>query len=101
MPVESDEELREALGGRRVAVVGASTTEGKAAHEIPKYLVEHGYDVVLVNPYADEMFDRDGVAMVWHQLGITNDGTGKRVEESGRKFVQDHCMKVEHDRLLG
>jgi predicted CoA-binding protein len=136
MPVESDEELREVLDGDRVAVVGASTTEGKAAHEIPKYLLDHGYDVIPVNPYADEVLGRraydsldevegridvvdvfrpgeeaegivdsvlarDDVGTVWLQLGITNDEAGERVERSGRRFVQDRCMKVEHGRLVG
>jgi len=56
MPVEDDDELREILQGKRVAVVGCSTTPGKDAHEIPKYLREQGYEVIPVNPFADEIF---------------------------------------------
>jgi predicted CoA-binding protein len=37
---------------QRVAVIGAHTNEQKAAHYVPKYLVEHGYDVFPVNPRA-------------------------------------------------
>jgi predicted CoA-binding protein len=59
MPVESDSELREILELDRVAVVGCSATPGKDAHEIPKYLRDHGYDVIPVNPYADEIFGRE------------------------------------------
>jgi predicted CoA-binding protein len=59
MPVQSDAEVREVLGLDRVAVVGCSSTAGKDAHEIPKYLLEHGYDVLPVNPYADEIFGRE------------------------------------------
>ncbi|MBX0284716.1 CoA-binding protein [Haloarcula salinisoli] len=59
MPVTDEAELREILGLDRVAVVGCSTTPGKDAHEIPKYLIEQGYDVVPVNPFADEIFDRE------------------------------------------
>ena len=59
MPVESDAELREILGMTRVAVVGCSTTPGKDAHEIPKYLLDHGYEVIPVNPTADEIFGRE------------------------------------------
>ncbi|WP_158057351.1 CoA-binding protein [Halorussus halophilus] len=59
MPVDSDAELREILGMETVAVVGCSSTEGKDAHEIPKYLRDHGYDVIPVNPYADEIFGRE------------------------------------------
>ncbi|MFC7028354.1 CoA-binding protein [Halomicroarcula sp. GCM10025324] len=56
MPVSDTDELREILERKRVAVVGCSTTPGKDAHEIPKYLLEQGYDVVPVNPFADEIF---------------------------------------------
>lgn len=59
MPVTSDEEIRDILSMERVAVVGCSTTPGKAAHDVPKYLLDHGYDVVPVNPYADEIFGRE------------------------------------------
>jgi predicted CoA-binding protein len=58
MPVESDAELREILGMNRVAVVGCSSTPGKDAHEIPKYLLDSGYDVVPVNPTADGILGR-------------------------------------------
>jgi predicted CoA-binding protein len=55
MPVKSDDDLRAVLALDRVAVVGCSTTPGKDAHEIPRYLQEQGYDVVPVNPFADEI----------------------------------------------
>lgn len=59
MPVDSDAELREILGADRIAVVGCSTTPGKAAHDVPRYLRDHGYEVLPVNPYADEIFGRE------------------------------------------
>ena len=59
MPVTDESELREILARDRVAVVGCSATPGKAAHDIPKYLLEQGYDVVPVNPFADEIFGRE------------------------------------------
>lgn len=59
MPVTSDAELREILGLERIAVVGCSRHPAKDAHTIPKYLLEHGYDVVPVNPNADEIFGRE------------------------------------------
>lgn len=58
MPVESDDELRQLLQYDTIAVVGCSSTPGKAAHDIPKYLLEHGYNVIPVNPYADEIFGK-------------------------------------------
>lgn len=55
MPVDSDDELRDILESDTIAVVGCSTTPGKDAHEIPAYLQRHGYTVVPVNPFADEI----------------------------------------------
>jgi len=59
MPVTADDALREILELDTIAVVGCSTSPGKAAHDIPKYMLEHGYDVIPVNPYADEIFGRE------------------------------------------
>jgi len=59
MPVESDAELRAVLGLDTIAVVGCSSTPGKDAHEIPRYMAEHSYDVIPVNPYADEVLGRE------------------------------------------
>lgn len=39
-----------------IAVVGASTTEGKPGHDIPKYLQSQGYRIVPVNPRGGEIF---------------------------------------------
>ncbi|MEF8979256.1 MAG: CoA-binding protein [Haloarculaceae archaeon] len=59
MPVERDDELREILTLGTIAVVGCSTTQGKAAHDIPRYMLDHGYEVIPVNPFADEIFGRE------------------------------------------
>ncbi|WP_415381276.1 CoA-binding protein [Halosimplex sp. TS25] len=135
MPVDSDDRLREILDADTIAVVGLSSTPGKAAHDIPAYMREQGYDVIPVNPYADEIFGREpydsladveesvdivdvfrpsdevpdiveealareDVETVWLQLGITNEEAGERVEDADRNFVQDRCLKVEHQRLV-
>ncbi|ERH11553.1 MAG: putative CoA-binding protein [halophilic archaeon J07HB67] len=55
MPVTDDAGLRELLAADTVAVVGCSTTPGKAAHDVPRYLASNDYDVRPVNPYADEV----------------------------------------------
>jgi hypothetical protein len=59
MPITDDEGIRDLLAHDTVAVIGCSTTPGKAAHDIPKYLLEHGYEVIPVNPFADEIFGRE------------------------------------------
>ncbi len=58
MPVESDAGLREILGLETVAVVGCSRSPGKPAHDVPKYMDDHGYEVIPVNPYAEEILGR-------------------------------------------
>ena len=55
MPVDSDDTLREILDYDTIAVVGCSTTSGKAAHDVPAYLQSQGYRIVPVNPFADEI----------------------------------------------
>jgi len=75
MPVTDEDELREILDLDRVAVVGCSTSPGKDAHEIPKYLLDQGYDVVPVNPFADEIFGRaayDSLAEVPGEIDIVD-----------------------------
>jgi uncharacterized protein len=58
MPIEDDDELRRILGYDRVAVLGASTSYEKAAHIVPAYLQRHGYQILPVNPNADEIFGK-------------------------------------------
>jgi predicted CoA-binding protein len=55
MPVDADDQLREILDYDTIAVVGCSTTSGKAAHDIPAYMQDNGYRIVPVNPFADEI----------------------------------------------
>jgi len=53
MPVTDDDAIRGVLYLDSIAVVGCSTTTGKAAHEIPAYLQRQGYEIHPVNPDAD------------------------------------------------
>ena len=61
MPAETDAAIREVLEYDTIAVVGCSSTPGKAAHGVPSYLLEQGYEIVPVNPFADEVFGRETV----------------------------------------
>ncbi len=54
----SDTELRSFLELRNIAVVGMSRHEGKAAHSVPKYMIDHGYKVMPVNPLATRILGR-------------------------------------------
>ena len=40
---------------KTIAVVGASTTEGKPGHDIPQYLQSQGYRIIPVNPRGGEV----------------------------------------------
>lgn len=41
-----------------VAVVGMSTNPTKAAHRVPVYLLTEGFEVIPVNPHAEEILER-------------------------------------------
>jgi predicted CoA-binding protein len=41
---------------RTIVVVGASRHEDKVAHTVPRQLQRHGWRVIPVNPYADEIW---------------------------------------------
>jgi predicted CoA-binding protein len=40
---------------KTIAVVGASTTQGKPGHDIPEYLQTQGYRIIPVNPRGGEI----------------------------------------------
>lgn len=136
MPVETDEQLRDVLGSETIAVVGCSATPHKQAHAVPKFMRSRGYEIVPVNPYADEIFGvepydslsevdaeidlvdvfrpseevsgiveeaiaRADVDAVWTQLGIRDREAGARLESAGKRYVEDRCLKVEYQRLIG
>ena len=54
----TDDEIRQILSLKNVAVVGMSKHPEKAAHFVPKYLTEQGYNVMPINPTADRILDR-------------------------------------------
>ncbi len=39
-----------------IAVVGASRDPGKSAHSVPQQMQLHGWRIIPVNPFADELF---------------------------------------------
>ena len=54
----SDEEVREILSLKNVAVIGISKHSEKAAHYVPKYLDSNGYNVIPVNPTATKILEK-------------------------------------------
>lgn len=42
-----------------------------------------------------------GAKVVWMQEGILNQAAAAKAKSAGLKVVMDHCMRVEHRRLIG
>ena len=75
MPITDDEGLDRLLDADTVAVIGCSTTAGKAAHDIPAYLQRHGYHVIPINPFADQVLGEpafDELAAVDDEVDLVN-----------------------------
>jgi uncharacterized protein len=51
-------DIQRILKFRNIAVVGMSKNEEKPAHFVPKYLIDHGYNVIPVNPTVNEILGR-------------------------------------------
>ena len=71
----SDDQIREILSLNKVAVIGMSQNPSKAAHYVPRYLSENGYDVVPVNPSSDEILGKkcyDSVSDIDEQIDIVD-----------------------------
>ena len=54
----SDQEIMEILNLKKVAVIGMSKHQEKAAHFVTKYLSENGFDIIPVNPNSDEILNK-------------------------------------------
>jgi predicted CoA-binding protein len=54
----SDSQIKEFYQLKNIAVVGVSKNEEKPSHQVPKYLIEHGYNVIPVNPTVTEVLGR-------------------------------------------
>jgi len=122
----TDSEIIGILKLKSIAVVGMSRNPGKAAHDVPRYLLEHGYDVVPINPNADRIMGLKAFASLTDmprpvdlinifrpsldipqliesailQLGIHHKQSEDKARENGIKVVYDRCIKIEHGRLM-
>jgi hypothetical protein len=54
----SDNEIKEIYSLKNVAVIGISKNQEKAAHYVPKYLAENGYNIIPINPSANEILNK-------------------------------------------
>jgi predicted CoA-binding protein len=60
----SDNEIRKMYNFKNIAVVGMSRDPVKAAHFVPKYMIERGYNIIPVNPSANEILGKRTYAKV-------------------------------------
>lgn len=54
----TDEQIKKMYSLKNIAVVGMSKNPDKAAHYVPKYLYEQGYNIIPVNPTATEILGK-------------------------------------------
>jgi len=71
----TEAEIRDLLDVETIAVVGCSGTPGKAAHDVPAYLQQQGYDIVPINPNREEVLGRrayDSLADVSERVDLVD-----------------------------
>ena len=54
---------------KNIAVVGMSKNPEKAAHYVPKYLADRGYNIIPVNPTTDEIMGKK----CYHEINEVNE----------------------------
>jgi len=54
----TDDEIRKIYLLKNIAVVGMSKNADKAAHYVPQYLHEKGYNIIPINPTATEILGK-------------------------------------------
>ena len=137
MPIVDDiAGLRRILAqSHTIAVVGLSANWYRPSYFAAKYMQDHGYRIIPVNPsYAEVLGEKcypeiaaipgpvdivdcfrkpgeivplaqqavaKGAKVLWMQLGIRNDEAARIADAAGLDVVMDHCVKIEHARLMG
>ncbi|WP_339063786.1 CoA-binding protein [Tepidibacillus marianensis] len=59
----TDEQIKELLEGtKRIAIVGLSNKPNRDSYRVAEYLLNHGYEIIPVNPTIDEVLGQESVA---------------------------------------
>lgn len=96
--------------GYRVIPVNPSAEEILGERSYPSLLdIPRDVKVDIVNvfrpaeevPGIVEQAIEIGAKAIWLQLGITHEKAAGRARRAGLKVIQNRCIKVEHQRLLG
>ena len=91
--LHSDSELRKIYDLKNIAVVGMSKNEAKPAHFVPKYLIEHGYNVIPVNPTITEVLGRKSYPSIADMPGDVDVVDVFRRSEDAPVVVMDAMKK--------
>ena len=89
----TDEEIKQIFTLKKIAVVGMSKHSTKAAHFVPKYLFEQGFDITPINPNADEILGKKSypdISSLDHPVDIVDIF---RPSEDVLPFVEDAIKK--------
>ena len=89
----TDDEIRNFLSLKKVAVIGISRSESKAAHFVPKYLSENGFDIIPVNPNSNEILSKKCYKEITEVEGEIDIVDVFRPSEDVLPFVRDAIKK--------
>ena len=89
----TDDEIRNFLSLKKVAVIGISRSKSKAAHFVPKYLSENGFDIIPVNPNSNEILSKKCYKEITEVEGEIDIVDVFRPSEDVLPFVRDAIKK--------
>ncbi len=71
----TDEEIKDIFALKTIAVIGMSRYSTKAAHFVPKYLSEQGFDIIPINPTTDEILGKKcypDISSIQHSIDVVD-----------------------------
>ncbi len=89
----TDDEIKNFLSLKRVAVIGMSRSKSKAAHFVPKYLLENGFDIIPINPNSDQILTKKCYKEITDVEGDIDIVDVFRPSEDVLPFVRDAIKK--------
>ena len=89
----TDDEIKNFLSLKKVAVIGMSRSKSKAAHFVPKYLLENGFDIIPINPNSDEILTKKCYKEITEVEGNIDIVDVFRPSEDVLPFVRDAIKK--------
>ena len=69
----TDEEIKDIFALKKIAVVGMSRYPIKAAHFVPKYLSEQGFNITQINPTTNEILGKKcypNISSIQHPIDV-------------------------------